>query len=372
MSLTELITQKLIDKSRPFFLEIGCNSLRRLSLAQIPNQLNPQAAVLCETGSFLQKDDETWVLNREEVVNALQSFFPPSRFYEQYVSLVLPDHLFSFGSFSVPTVAVKSGIQPLLERELRQSGSLNFNDYMIRYELGARAGNKLTLFFCAISKQIINDIGEVCAQARVLPVNIQPAFPGIVQLIRNLKNPVPHPLAAVNIEENATTACILKNGYLQQIQIIETGMADFQARLCEDLGISDEDAAKTLREKLILLEDPSAEAQLEIPEYTILESVFAELLQKIYGFLLLYSNDHPDETGFSRIIISGAGCKIRNLPRLVSSNLGIAANLLSEEEISNPVVFSADDHDLGSLASLTGQALARPYLSEKFERIFAA
>lgn len=374
MSLIEQITQKLIDRSRPYYLEMGCRSFRRLALSSSADQALKtfQAEIVQIDDEFFKKEDEIWAIDAPIALQVLETLFPRKLFYEQYAAVILPDHLFSLGSFSVPTVAIKTGIQPLLERELRQSGSLNFSDYEIRYELGNRSGNKLNLHFCAISRKLIGDILNLCSQARIVPVSIQPGFTGLVRQIKGLKNEIAHPIAVLNIGECATTAAIFKGGQLQQVTIIELGIADFRRRLVDDLGLNYEETENVLFKKLILLEDPSAEAQLEIPEYTILESVFAELLQKIYGFLLLYSNDHPDEAGFAKIILAGAGAGIRNFNRLISANLGIVANSLNEEETQESIVFHDENYNNASLAALAGHALAGYFRNDKFERTFVA
>ncbi|MFZ5952087.1 MAG: hypothetical protein ACOYXC_15390 [Candidatus Rifleibacteriota bacterium] len=292
-------------------------------------------------------------------------------FFEQYIALTLPDYLFSMGSFSVPTVAIKAGIQPLLERELRQSSELNIKESIIRYELGARTGSKLNLFYTAISRNLIEEIHAACDSARVLPVSIQPSFTGLIHLIKQIKTDSPHPAVVIHIDEFATTAGIFKNGGLLQLQLVPVGLKNLAERLSEDLNIAIEEACSIILKKLIILEDPSNEAQLEIVEYTILESIFADLLQKIYGFLLLFSNDHPEEVGFSRIILSGSGSGIKNLDRLFNANLGIATGTISSESFSESIPFS-NLENFNVFAPAIGQALIQPWNNEGFERVFAA
>ncbi|MEW6711998.1 MAG: cell division protein FtsA, partial [Candidatus Riflebacteria bacterium] len=278
---------------------------------------------------------------------------------------------FSIGSFSVPTVAIKAGIQPLLERELRQSSELNINESIIRYELGARTGSKLNLFYTAISRNLIEEIHDVCDSARVLPISIQPAFTGLIHLIKHLKTDTSHPTVIIHIDEYATTAGIFKNNGLLQLQLIPVGLKNLVERLSEDLNIPIEEANSIVFNKLIILEDPSSEAQLEIVEYTILESVFADLLQKIYGFLLLFSNDHSEEAGFSRIVISGPGSGIKNIDRLINANLGITTGSMSSETFVESIPFT-NQEEFNVFAPVIGHALIQPWKNEGFERVFAA
>lgn len=375
MSLIDIVTEKLLSGCNPFIIEFGSSVFRKCHTTgdESSFKLDSYSCSPSPEDTSLSHLAGKYVFNTEMIVESLIQLFGKKMFFEKYVSLIIPDQAFNFGVFSVPTVAAKTGIQPFLEREVQKISSLKFKDYSVKYEFGAKSGNKISVFYCALPLTTLNDVSDACAQAGVVPVAIQPSFVGIVKLLKLSQENTAHPSVFLHFGHEAITAGVFKGDGLHQIQVINIGVVDLLNRLVEDFNLTPEDAAKKLLGGLILLEDPSSEAQLEIPEYTILESVFAELLQRIYGFLLIYSNDNPDDAGFSKIILSGGGTKIKNIDRLIASNLGISTVFLSNE-LESSVNFPdlPEAEKLETLAPIIGNAMVQPWKTGKFERIFSA
>jgi Tfp pilus assembly PilM family ATPase len=374
LSLVDQITKKLLQNITPSLLELGSSTIKIFKAKPVNNLIKIETCSLLdspETTSF-SPDSDAYAVDCSEFAESLKKLFPVRFFQENYVSLIIPDQAFFFGSFSVPTVAVKTGIQPLLEREVKNVSSLSFSECRVHYEFGPRQGNKVQVFFCAIPEKTLVDIKEACAAGNVIPVSLQPSFVGLVKLLKISQRDSKYPTVFLHLGHEKVTAGIVKGEGLMQIQVIDLGMKVFIDRLSQDLNIAPEEAIQKIKDGLILLDDPSSDAQLEIPEYAILESLFADLLQKVYGFLLLYSNDHTEDSGFAKIILSGGGARMKNLDRLIAANLGVTTSLLSNE-IENLVNASDFDNisNLEAIAPLLGHSMIRPWKEDAFERIFA-
>lgn len=373
--MIDLITEKLIKNSKPYQLELGSYQIRTARLLQ--NQENficdELAAISTPLNTSFSSFSGSVNFEPDAISESISKILKKNRFIERYVALVLPDQAFCFGSFSVPAVAARAGIQPLLEREIKKTAFYDFKDLIVRYELGARNNNQISVFFAALPYKTMQLIQQICENSNLVPVSVQPTISGLTRLMKTCFPEAKHPVVFLHFGNEAVTAAIYKNEGLLQVQVIEIGVRDLRNRLIEDMGLTYEDADNRLSENLILLDDPSTDAQLEIPEYAILESVFASLLQRIYGYLLLFSNDHPEETGFTRIVLSGGGSRIKNIDKLISANLGITTTLLSQElEGKLKIVGKEAFQDIELFMPLFGNAMLKPWLTDRFERIFSS
>ncbi len=292
---------------------------------------------------------------------------------EKYASVILPDQIFYFGSFQVPAVAAKAGLQPFLEREIHKSTTMSYKDFVVRYEFGEKRENKIPIQYCAISRSSLDEIKELLDQANIVPVSIQPSFTGIVKLLKSVAGDARHPSIFLHLGPRATTAGIYNSDGLRSIHTIDKGFIDLLDAIKEAAACSDADAMKKLCSEIVLLDDPNSDAQAEVETYQQIEPVLVDLLQKIYGFLLLFSNDHPEESGFVKIVLSGEGTRIRNLDKLITANLGIPSTSVAEEMADIISELKLPEGELvATLAPIIGNLLLSPWQLDRYDRIMAA
>lgn len=375
MSIIDSLTEWVLSRETPYILEIGNNEVKKafgkaedsaISLTSINTEISENPLITANQENILN-------LNIESLNDILGKLFKKNFFREQYVSIILPDQLFSFNSFLVPAISAKVGIQPLLEREIQKSLPMPYKNYQTCFEFGPKTGNKSQIFACSLPKDIISNIKSVCENYGLIPLTIQPSFVSMVKLTRKSQTEIRHPIVFAQINDDFITAGILADKGLKQIQVINTGISHLAEALAQEMDLSIQEAHQKLMETLILLEDPTSEAQFEIDEYRILETIFADILKKIYGFLLVYSNDHPEEAGFAKIIISGKGAQIKNIEKLISANLGISTSKISTE-ISIPFEQNQPNkkQSLEILSSVIGNLLLKPWSYDSYERTIAA
>lgn len=374
MSLIDQINEWLLKKSQVYILEITSSSLRWISGTFLDNRfvLHSLKKLHAEEPYFARTDGIP-ALNTGALVRDLRKVTSYRFPLERHASIVLADAIFNLGSFQIPAVAVKSGFLPLLEREIHKSTTMTHKDFAVRHEFGEKRDNRVPVHYCAIHRNFLDDLKNVCNEAGIVPLSIQPGFTGYSHLLKSAAPESRHPSIFLHFDRDALTAGIYNREGLRAVHVINTGLNDLLRAVMNARQCSQTEAFAEITTRLVLLEDPNSDAQTEIDTYRMLEAVFSDLLQKIYGFLLLYSNDHPDESGFVRIVLSGEGTRIRNIDKLVSANLGIPAFILDSE--IEPAVSSLSLPESETPATLTavlGNLQMAPWRLERFDRIMAS
>ena len=375
MSVLKNITEWLLAKTQPNILELGTHSFRKaigkysaegFKITELKSVPAPGDLVFSsQIGEFAFEHDS--------FKNTLSELFEANQFKEKHVSVVIPDQAFHLGTFFVPTVALKTGFQPLLEREIQKTSALSFNEYETRYEFGRKQGNKTSIHFCALPTGTLREIKSLCDSAGLIPLSVQPSFVGVASLYRKQLGNSHHNVTLIHIGNETSTAVILNKDGIKQIQIIDIGMLNFKTTLVESLSISMEEAERIIENDIVLLEDPTSEAQFEIDAYRALETLFADFLKKIYGFMLLYSNENPKEVGFAKIVLSGGGAKFKNIGKLVFANLGISTALFADEIANSVLDASFPEGDCAnSFSGVLGNIQLEPWQVKTYERIVAA
>lgn len=375
MSVIEKITEWFLARENPAILEFGSHKFRMIDgkfKASQP-EITYSASVDAPEGCVLSNQLEQFIFDSEIIKSTLKKLFNNRFLEEKYVAVVLPDQAFCFGSFPAPPAVLKTGIQSHLEKEVQKNTGLPYKNYIIRYEIGKKYGNKIPIHYCALPGGILSDIQQICSETGLIPLSVQPSFVGLVKLLRVSQTDPKQSSVLVHIGNETTTAGVYGTDGLKHAQLVNMGITDFARCLEEKLELTREQAIETLNNELILLDDPTADVQLEIDNYRLLEPVFADFLQKLYGLLLLYTNEHPEDSRFARIVLSGGGARIKNLDRLIASNLGLETILLTREvaatfeNVAIPVGESIE-----SLAPLIGNLLLEPWRADRHERIVAA
>lgn len=312
-------------------------------------------------------------LNNEELLNDLRKISDYRFPFEKHASVILPDHVFTFGSFQVPAVAIKSGIMPFLEREIHKSTTLTFKDFAVRYEFGEKHDNKVPVHYCALRLVFLQEIKKILAGAGIVPLAIQPAFAGYARLLKTSVAETKHPSVFLHVGHDAVTGGIFNRDGFKALHVVNLGIKDLVSAVQTNSSCTESEAVEMITDEILLLEDPSSDAQAEVETYRQVESVLIDLLQKIYGFLLLFSNDHPEESGFLKIIISGEGTRIKNLDKLIAANLGIpVVNIISEIELLVSELVLPEAETVSTLAPILGNLQLMPWQLGRFDRVIAA
>jgi hypothetical protein len=374
LSVITQISEWLLSRSPVNILQLTSTKLRWCSGSYANNRIKINAFDSCTldqpafAGGFGQK------LFKPDIILEPLKTLTGYRFpLEKYASVILPDQIFYFGSFHVPAVAAKAGLQPFLEREIHKSTTLSYKDFAVRYEFGEKRDNKIPIQYCAISKNSLAEVKELLDQANIVPVSIQPSFTGIVKLLKSLAGDAKHPSIFLHFGPRAITAGIYNSDGLRAIHTIDKGFVDLLGAIKQAADCSDADAIKKLCSEIVLLDDPNSDAQAEVETYQHIEPVLVDLLQKIYGFLLLFSNDHPEESGFVKIVLSGEGTRIRNLDKLITANLGIpSVNIAEEMEEILSELKLPEGESVATLAPVIGNIILSPWQLDRYDRIMAA
>jgi len=375
VSVIEKISEWFLSREFPLILEFGSHKFRILSgnLKDGFPVINYSRSVDAPEGCVLSNQLEQFVFEPEKFKAAIKDLVLKKPLEEKYIAIVLPDQAFCFGSFSAPPAALKTGVQLHLEKEVQKNTGLPHQNYLIRYEFGKKYGNKIPVHYCALPAGIIADIQQLCDDSGLIPLSVQPSFVGLVKLLRLTQSDAKQSSILVHIGNETLTAGVYGLDGLKHAQLINMGITDFCRRLEEQLTITREEALDKLNNELILLDDPTADVQLEIDAYRVLEPVFADFLQKLYGILLGYSNEHPEDSRFTRIVLSGGGARIKNLDKLIASNLGVETILLNREVSSTfDKIALPDNESIESLAPMIGNLLLEPWRTDRHERIVAA
>ena len=371
MSLIEKLNEWLIARSPVYLLEFSGKNMRWCEGSWKDNnfdirRLQPAEIVYEST----QPDALPDIASTVKQLRAISGYRFP---FEKHAAIILPDHFFTFGSFQVPAVAARSGLQAFLEREIHKTTTLSFKDFHVRYEFGEKRENRIPVQYCAISKIRMQTLFKITELSGIVPVSVQPAFTGLTRALRAANVDARHPSVFVHLGEKTTTTGIFNREGLLAIHTIDRGVNDLLLAVKTARNCNNEEALNKLTDEIVLLEDPNCEAQGEIETYQNIEAVLIDLLQKIYGFLLLFSNDHPEESGFLKIILSGEGTKIRNIDRLINANLGIPTTFFRSEIDTMVSALSLPEKETAStIATLLGNLMLAPWQLERYDRIMAA
>jgi len=372
LSLVSQFTEWLLKRSQVNILEITATQLRWFSGSFIDNRfiLKAHKKIFSEEPYF---NSTTATINSAKLTADLREISGYRFPFEQHVSIVLADSAFTFGSFQIPAMAVKSGFLPFLEREIHKSTTLNYRDFSVRYESGEKRDNKVPVQYCALNRSILDQLKLACDQAGIVPLSVQPAFAGHLRMLKSVAAETRHPSIFLDFGHESVTAGIFSREGLRAVHVINIGLNAMVRAVQDARQCGFAEAMRLVTEEIVLLEDPNSDAQSEIEIYRHMEAVFIDLLQKIYGFLLLFSNDHPDESGFVKIIVSGEGTRIKNLDKLISANLGIpATGMQNEIELLIASLVLPAGETPATLATVLGNLLLTPWQLERFDRIMAA
>ncbi|PKL41872.1 MAG: hypothetical protein CVV41_17040 [Candidatus Riflebacteria bacterium HGW-Riflebacteria-1] len=375
MSIIDNITEWLLSASRVSTLDIGSNCLRWLYGSM--NQQTPALQTFRSRQTdavHLVKDQPGHLFDSNAVAKLLASLVATKYGIENHAAIILPDQAFHFGSIHVPTAAGRSNLTPLLQRDIQKTAPLPINSYVIKHETGKNKGNQLSVQYCALPTTILEEVQRACEMARIVPVSVQPSFVGLIKLLMRHQSISEHPSVFLHIDNESTTMGIYDKNGLRTVNLLDFGFRSLLQAIREGSGCDESAATQALFHEPLLLDDPGAsDAQNEIPTFGAIEGPLADFLQKIYGQLLLFGSEHPEENGYSKIVISGEGALIKNLDRLITFNLGIPASVISNElkDISGLTGLPADEK-LETLAPALGSLLLQPARKDRFDRIMAA
>lgn len=373
MSVIENITEWLLKQSRINTLEIGSSILRwaggglrhESSLAFYRSCLNPGVKL-----SVLQDGE---VFETTKLATALKSLAKIEYGIHQYAAVILPDQAFHLGSLTVPAAVGKAGIQPLIERDIQKNAALPFSSYIIKHEQGKNQSGKLLIQYCALPKQIVENLNDAFAEAGIIPVSIQPSFICLYRFLASHQAAGEHPSIFLHIGNKITSLGIFEKAGLRTIAPLDFGVQTLISAIMQANSCDVASASQQLFKEPLLLDDPATPAQREISAFAAIEDVMADFLQKVYGQLLLFTSENPQETGFARILISGGGALIKNFDKLIGYNLGISAGTISKEfkDIQQASELP-DGESLEILAPMLGNLSLKPVIRDRFERVMAA
>jgi Tfp pilus assembly PilM family ATPase len=373
LSVIANITEWLLNISRICVLEIGSSILRfadgelRQSVATIKEYKSCRNPVT----NFNAANDS---INYDNLSDSLKSLAGMRYGIERYAAIIIPDHLFHFGSVSLPVAAGKAGILPIIQRDIQTNAPLPFNAYSIRHESGKTRNGKLNIQYCALPLNTQSEIERACNRARILPVSIQPSFACLHKLLHQHQNISEHAYVFLHIGNQNTSMGIYDQNGLRAVFVINFGVQTLISAIVQNTDSDEASAVHQLFNEPLLLDDPAdSKAQREIPAFALIEGLIADFLQQVYGQLLLFNSENPEETGYSSIIISGGGALIKNFDRLVAYNLGISSVKLSDElEHVRLATAMPEAESLETIAPLLGNLSLQPVNRNRFDRVMAA
>ncbi|OGK06490.1 MAG: hypothetical protein A2W80_10535 [Candidatus Riflebacteria bacterium GWC2_50_8] len=375
MSVIDNITEWLLSAGRAGTLEIGSSYLRWVYGEK--NQLTPALQIFrsCQTDAVrFTNFQSSYLFDSNKVAESLQPLIEIKHGVEKYANVVLPDQAFHFGSINIPAAAAKASLIPLLERDIQKTAPLPCNAYVIKHETGRNRGSQLNVQYCALPLSVLEDVQRACDKAHLIPVSIQPSFTGLFRLLSLHQNISDHPSVFLHIGNECTTMGVYEKSGLRAINLLDFGVQNFIQAVAQELNCDHNAAVQTVFHEPLLLDDPGAsEAQVEIAAFGVVEPLLADFLQKIYGQLLLFSSEHHEESGYSRIVISGGGALIINLDRLITFNLGIPTSTISRELKQLTELPGLPVHEkLETLAPALGNIILQPARRNRFDRMLAA
>ena len=375
MPLIENITEWLLTASKTYTLEIGSSNLR-WAFGEInrPEPSLQQFRSCRAPGMQISSLQDQYKFDGARMAEMLKALVEVKYGIEKYATVILPDQAFHFGSITVPAAAGKASLMPLLERDVQKTAFLPCNSYIIKHEASKNKDGRLTVQYCALPARIFEDISRVCNLAGIIPLSIQPSFTGLFRLLNRHQAASEHPSVFLHIGNESVTMGIYEKAGLRTVNLIDFGVRNLLEAIMTAMGSDEDTAWQTLFSEPLLLEDPGASAaQKEILAFGVVEALLADFLQKVYGLLLLFSSEHQDESGYSRIVISGGGALIKNLDRLITFNLGIPTTTIGRElePLKSGLNLPAREQ-LETLAPVLGNLILQPARRDRFDRVMAA
>ncbi|HQG27955.1 MAG TPA: rod shape-determining protein, partial [Candidatus Ozemobacteraceae bacterium] len=279
------------------------------------------------------------------------------------------------GTLNLSTVIIKANPIAALEREVQNTAPMPLREYFLRFEVGMQNGNRSLIPFCALSKGVIAELEQLFQGIGIQLMSIQPSFIGTTALWKQIdQNPSPNPLALMHLGNEATTIGIAGSAGLKRIQLINVGVKDAVNALSKYSEMTPDDAEAAIMKELILLDDPTQEAQTEIPAYKALESTFSTWLHKLYGILQLHAAEVPADTTYRQIVLSGGGALWRNFDRLVADNLGLSVTRF-ESVLGSRLTSAFAGIDVRGGAQgfipLLGHLMLQPWKLDRLDRMAA-
>ncbi|HNW34824.1 MAG TPA: rod shape-determining protein, partial [Candidatus Ozemobacteraceae bacterium] len=378
MSLTRTITELLLARVKPDLIELGTRWFRLLrgTWQNGTWHLETAAAVPAPRGIIFTSHLPMCIFDEPEISSAILSLYGGNVPRETYVALVLPDQAFHIGTLNLSTVILKANPIAALEREVQNTAPMPLREYMMKFELGMQHGNRSLVPFCALSKPVLAELETVFQNLGIQLLSIQPSFVGMAALWRQLDpSPTAHPVALMHVGNEATTISISSPSGLKRVQLIGVGICDAVSQLAKVVRISLRDAETAILRDLILIDDPTQDAQAEIPAYQALEGVFSTWLHKLYGILQLHAAEIPTDVSFRQIVLSGGGAAWRNFDRFIADNLGLTVVRFETTCASRiNAAFSGIEVQGGpqGFIPLLGHLMLQPWQLERLDRVAAA
>ncbi|HEY9072101.1 MAG TPA: hypothetical protein VIV61_17715 [Candidatus Ozemobacteraceae bacterium] len=378
MSLTRTIAELLLSRVQPDLIELGTRWFRLLRGRWQSGEwkLQSAAAVPAPTGILFSSHLPLCIFDELAVADAIKSLYGGVVPRETYAALVLPDQAFHIGTLNLSTVILKANPIAALEREVQNTAPLPLREYLLKFELGQQHGNRSLVPFCAILKSPLGDLERLFDQLGIQLLSIQPSFVGTAALWRQIDPaPSPQPVCLMHIGNEATSIGIIAPQGLKRIQTIPVGVYDAVMRLSNAVSISPQDAESALQKELILLDDPTQDAQTEIPAYQALEATFSTWLHKLYGILQLHAAEVPADVSYRQIVLSGGGAGWKNFDRLIADNLGLTV-IRFETAFASKLssAFSGIEVPGGpqGFIPLLGHLMLQPWKMDRLDRVAAA
>lgn len=372
--IADAVTEFLLERTVPDIVEIGSHSMRRIrgELRKGTFFLHQFLSVPAPQPMAFSPSLKTAIFDVDAFKAGIEKLFPEKRRRASHVSIIFPDSLFHVGFLSLPSVVFKTGIQPIVEREVQSSAPLPLADYQICFEAGLGKGPKRNLLFCCLPQEAPQEIFQSFEELNLIPLTALPSFIPLLNLVKMSEGENPtHPTVAIHIGHETTMVAILFGGLIRRIQILQIGSVNFTKALARGLRITMEEAEALKKTEVILLEDPASDAQVEVGPYVLLEPLFTELLQKVYALLLLHSSEVPSEASYRRIILSGGGSLMRNLDKLITVNLGLHVIRTSQLFQGECSTGSLDPQTISEISPSLGGIALQPWRVKNFERMVA-
>jgi len=377
VSLTRTITEWLLSRVQPDLIELGTRWFRLLRGTWEDGtwKIKTAAAVPAPRGIIFTSYLTTCLFSEASIVTAIKSLYDGIVPRETYATLILPDQAFHIGTLNLSTVIIKANPIAALEREVQNTAPMPLREYFLRFEVGMQHGNRSLIPFCALSKGVIAELEQLFQGIGIQLMSIQPSFIGTTALWKQIdQNPSPNPLALMHLGNEATTIGIAGSAGLKRIQLINVGVKDAVNALSKYSEMTPDDAEAAIMKELILLDDPTQEAQTEIPAYKALESTFSTWLHKLYGILQLHAAEVPADTTYRQIVLSGGGALWRNFDRLVADNLGLSVTRF-ESVLGSRLTSAFAGIDVRGGAQgfipLLGHLMLQPWKLDRLDRMAA-
>jgi len=377
VSLTRTITELLLARVKPDLIELGTRWFRLLrgNWQNGTWHLETAAAVPAPRGIILTSHLPMCLFDEPEIIKAVLALYGGRVPRETYAALVLPDQAFHIGTLNLSTVILKANPIAALEREVQNTAPMPLREYVLKFELGMQHGNRSLVPFSALPKLVLACLETLFQKLDIQLLSIQPSFVGTVALWRQLDpSPTAHPVALMHVGHEATTIGIASPSGLKRIQLIGVGICDAVSRLAKAVHISLEEAESAILHDLILIDDPTQDAQAEIPAFQSLEGTFSTWLHKLYGILQLHAAEIPTDVSFRQVVLSGGGAAWRNFDRLIADNLGLTVVRFETVCASRiNAAFSGIGVQGGSqgFIPLLGHLMLQPWQLERFDRVAA-